>query len=255
MFLTAGMFTCAVIAVLIVSPLAIAMPNDTLNQAAALKAERERRIAPLRAAGVNIDSADELIRVLDKGQVPVQIAAAYLLKEKKVKSAVPQLEKLAKDPSTTTLLRLNVCDALSELAPVSSNWKDPCKRLLREAYDSATRIRAAGVLAKSGDTSGWNLIREGLRSSQPGDVEEASAVAPLFNGLPSETDGTKINVMSICAEAFGGADVNSQGWLLGIAWKVAKPEDAQLLSSMLSGAKSQYLKDYVRTLIRQKTGK
>ena len=97
------------------------------------------------------------------------------------------------------------------------------------------RVRAAGVLARTGDARGWPLVSEKLASPERGDVEEAVMVAPLFNGLvdPAARDKTPIDVPLAAAQAFPDASEASQSLLVGLISRTARPADAPALSKQI----------------------
>jgi len=84
----------------------------------------------------------------------------YLLKTRKVSAAVPAISKLVADASAPPFVRLEACDALADLAPKAGSWKPACADLLTSGDDTMIRVRAAGVLARTGDARGWPLVSE-----------------------------------------------------------------------------------------------
>lgn len=231
--------------------------QDFVNQQAAEQAMRERRLAPLTAAGIDTNSTDALIRALRHKQVPVQLAAIYLLKERKATAALPDLRSLLTDPASPPLTSLNVCDALADLETSNPTWKGPCLTLLDPRHDSMTRIRAAGVFAKHGDPSGWDQVRESLLSSQQGDVEEAAMVAPYFDGLTQVAGSrrTTINVFAVCAGAFNDASAPAQLNLVAVIGKAAKKADAGAVADLAAHAKSPYAKSSLDSIAKTLTAK
>jgi HEAT repeat protein len=222
---------------------------DMASQQEGQSAMYERRVAPLRAAGISLTSAEELIKALEDERVPVQLAAAYLLKTQKVAAAVPALQRIAADSSEPPLLRLEACDALAETTPQATSWKQTCGRLLA-SDDQMIKLRAAGILAKSGDARGWEAVKGSLVSTQAHDVEEAAMVAHLFNGLPDSTAaGAKIAVLPVALEAFASADETSQARLLYVISKTATPADATAIARLRADAKSPYLQNSIDTIV------
>ncbi len=226
--------------------------QDFVNAQAAENAMRERRLAALTAAGIDMNSTEALVKALSTKEVPVQLAAVYLLKERKALSAIPELRRLVNDAATAPLLKVDACDALADLDTGSSNWKRPCAGLLAQQNDAMVRIRAAGVFARHGDATGWDLVRGSLISSEQVNVEEASMVAPLFDGLTQVTGGrrTVIDVLTVCVNAFPRASAALQLNLIGVIARTANASDAGAVSGLMAEAKSPYAKSSLESIVK-----
>ena len=245
--------TLTVVPLLVSLVVGLPTVTDSPNKQAEERAAYERRVAPLKAAGIDTNSTEQVISALKDTRIGVRLAAVYLLREKRAKSAVGELRKLLDDPHKVPLLLLEVCSALAELETDSVTWKVPCRRLVDEESDPMIQMRAAGVLARHGDAKGWKLVRTSLLSSQKADLEEAAMVAPFFDGLIPDPSagGTKIHVLAVCAVAFREANEESQTLLLGVIAKTAQPQDAEAILSLVPFAKSQYAKDSITAVVNQ----
>src|SRR5881409_1575908 len=85
-----------------------ATAQDSANPSRARSAERERRLAPLVATGIDMDSVDALVGALDSKNSGVQIAAMSLLGEKQARSAIPKVRSLIE--SAWPFVSLTACD-------------------------------------------------------------------------------------------------------------------------------------------------
>jgi HEAT repeat protein len=140
------------------------------------------------------------------------------MKTRKVSAAVPAISKLVADASVPPFVRLEACDALADLAPKAGSWKPACCGfLLTSGDDTMIRVRAAGVLARTGDARGWPLVSEKLASPERGDVEGGGDGGAPVQWLvaPGARDKTPINVPLAAAQAFGDASEASQSLLVG----------------------------------------
>jgi hypothetical protein len=224
--------------------------QDFVSPQAAERAMFERRVAPLKAAGIDVESNEQVIKALSHGQTSVQLAAVYVLKQRQVTAALPQLRRLMGE-SSPPLLALESCAAVAALQPSDESWKTPCARLLAPPHDTLIQVRAAGLFAAHRDPRGWELVRRGIESAQAEDVEEAAKVAHLFDGLEVQQAGqsTTIRVLPLIADTFATSDETTQLTLVPAIGKTAKPADLDLLAKVRAAAKSAYAKQSIETIV------
>jgi HEAT repeat protein len=104
-----------------------------------------------------------LVELLDSGVGVVQAAAARVLGADGVRQAVPQLERLARDPAAEETVRVQAAYALARLGV------DEGHDLLRQlvSLDPETgpaAVQAAAALAALGDPAGFDVERRALES-------------------------------------------------------------------------------------------
>lgn len=192
------------------------------SQAAQDANSHARMEAPLRNAGIDPNSTDALLAALAHKSDSVKTAAVLTLWRKRETRAVPQLQKLLN--SKGSLLRLTVCQALADLGAAAEIWKPTAIKLLNTPT-LTTRLRAARLLAQHGDPRGWQLVKTGLASRQPGHLFEAVQAAPAFDGQESATPAgkQKIAVLPELLAQYQKADPASQLTLFGGVVSIAKP--------------------------------
>ncbi len=227
----------------------VSYANDFANASTQAEYEYSRLTSPLVAAGINPHSEDELIKALTSRDSSIQVPAVRLLKRDRRYKAIIPLRLLLKSPNDS--LRLDVCDALQSLHDSGYAWMPICTDLLKST-DFFIRSRAAGLLARQGDSQGWSIVKEMLVSNNDPLVYQAAGEAPFFQGLSIKSDGkvTHINVLAVCIEAFRQADEKSQMPLYGPIARLAKRQDIPQLNSLLPVARTPYIKDSIIGLIK-----
>jgi len=236
------LFVCAV---LVISPAIGATatqpdaPGNRANDAA-----RNRIIAPLIAAGINIDSNEAVINALSNRNLLIVAGAIFLIAERKEKLAIPELRKLL--GSEYDIIRFYACKALAELGDKKRVWRILCIGLL-QSEESIVSLRAAGLLAVYGDYQGWPIVLRGLQKENT--VFEASLVAAPFNGKTPPGEETPISVIGVTQEIFKQTNAEGQLALVTLYSKVAAEDDLPKLEALAAQTKSKGITDDIQRII------
>jgi len=212
--------------------------SDGANEA------RDRVIAPLITAGINIESNEAVINALSNRNLLIVAGAIYLITERKEKLAIPELRKLL--GSEYDIIRFYACKALAELGDKKRVWRILCIGLL-QSEESVVPLRAAGLLAVYGDYQGWPIVLRGLQKDNT--ILEASLVAAPFNGKIPPGEETPISMIGITQEIFKQTNAEGQLALVALFSKVAAEEDLPKLEEMAAQAKSRYISVNIQRII------
>ncbi|MCA8958900.1 MAG: hypothetical protein KDC38_00240 [Planctomycetes bacterium] len=209
---------------------------------------RARRVAPLTAAGIDIESLDAVIAALDHEQLGVRVGAVYLLREKRAKSAIPALEKqLTSKPS---ILQIEVVETLAALGDPLPRWKKVAHELL-EDRSAPVALRSAEVLARAKDPAGWSVVERGLKSAESATVAAAARSALAFEGLSTGTGDAKkeIPAFESLTRSFQDADEETQRTLLAAFAGTRSKKAIETLESWVPFARGPINEAQLKNLI------
>jgi HEAT repeat protein len=209
-------------------------------------AQRERMLAPLKAAGIDAESVAALTAALAGDDAGVQLAALTVLKEKHAVSAIPEIRRLL--DSHWALVGVSACEALAGLGDPPAGWSQACARRLADP-SPLVQLRAAAAFAAAGDARGWEIVHRQLLSKDPAYAQQAAALLDRFAGL-KHGDGSPIAPLSEVLHVYPDADDAGQCNLVAALRTLAAPRDAGALRALLPATRSQYCRDSLAAIIK-----
>jgi hypothetical protein len=209
-------------------------------------AQRERQLAPLKAAGIDSESVTALTAALAGEDAGVQLAALSQLQEKRAVSAIPEIRRLL--DSRWPLVGVAACEALANLGDPPAAWSQSCARRLADP-SPLVQLRAAAAFATAGDGRGWEVVRRQLLSQDPAYAQQAAALLDRFVGL-KQADGRPIAPLPEVLRVYADAGDAGQCHLVAALRILAGPRDAAALRALLPATRSQYCRDSLAAVIK-----
>jgi hypothetical protein len=226
---------------------AIVRANDAVSPAAQKAQDQTRMLAPLVSAGYDVNTAAGVHAALKSGKPWVQVAALRVVASRRLRALLPTTRQLLKSPSSD--VRLAACESLSSLEPQSKAWRPVTAKLLQDD-SQLNRIHAAAILASCGDGAGWGEVKSALFSKNSALALEAALAAVPFQNIAAE-NGMRINVLSVCLNAFSQSDEAGQTNIFGAIDALAEYQDVANLRNAMRSAKSDYLRESFQSLINR----
>ena len=149
--------------------------------------------ALLDANGLDSGPA-ELVELLAPGIGIVQAAAARVLGADGVREAIPQLERLARDPAAEETARVQAAYALARLGVDEGH--DLLRELARLDHETGpAAVQAAAALAALGDPVGFDVVQRALESPNRLTAMVAAKQLHAFADLDVELDDAWARVL------------------------------------------------------------
>jgi hypothetical protein len=104
---------------------------------------------------------EEIIKLLDDPRKRIQVVS--LIRYRRVSSAVPRLLEILGEEQTSFFSKISMAEALCDFG--NKEWIEPIRRLSAELNTPTTlpyRIRMAGLLARAGDYSQFELVKSNI---------------------------------------------------------------------------------------------
>jgi len=222
----------------------------------------EKTMEILKKGGVDVTSNTAIIQATRNDDSLVRMMALQWIIANDLQEARQPLRELLQERFNNELNLWGdelyyICSALYALKDEQPFWKNVCRALLTHS-DVTLRIKSAGLLARAGETSGWQVVQAGLTDSRESVVNRASRVVKDFAGKTIYIDGAMKNILALqtCINALKNADNElSQRWIVDAIADIATGEDTELLSTTLPVIKTQYDKDRMKGIIDRLKGK
>ncbi len=162
----------------------------------------------LRELGLPVDVNDtEIIRLLDVPKKRIYVMG--LIERRKISSAVPKLLQIVNDPNTFCIVKIASADTLCFLG--NNEWLPTIKALSTDPNDliagTSYAIRVAGLLARAGDYSQFEIVAAALGDSKYFIRNSAIAELASFNHKSDPVTDLAIELLVYAATT------DSDSWL------------------------------------------